>query len=161
MASSIFGSNFGFSYDGSTFAVTGIVSASTAVSIGINPAQSGSLRLPNNSFVSGRNVANTGDGNLLGLDTNNVVSIGPSISNVMICSGATNPFLGFGSVTSASFVALKRSGTTLLVRVGDDSTYATLDTLAYKVSNTAGVATFGPSAVASLTVAQGIVTAAS
>ncbi len=49
----------------------------------------------------------------------------------------------------------------LLVRTRAQTAYATLDALGYKVGGTAGVATFGPSAVASITITGGIVTAIS
>ena len=49
----------------------------------------------------------------------------------------------------------------MLVRTRAQTGYATVDALGYKVSGVAGVTTFGPSAVASITVAGGIITAIS
>lgn len=49
----------------------------------------------------------------------------------------------------------------LKIRTRAQTGYATVDALGYKVSGVAGVAAFGPSAVASLTIVNGIVTAAS
>jgi hypothetical protein len=49
----------------------------------------------------------------------------------------------------------------LLLRTRAQTGYATFDALGYKVSGVAGVATFGPAAVASITVAGGIITAIS
>lgn len=47
-----------------------------AFSAGTNPAAAGGVRLPNNTAVTGRNQANTGDLNLIYLDTTNAVNIG-------------------------------------------------------------------------------------
>ncbi len=47
------------------------------------------------------------------------------------------------------------------VRTRAQTGYATVDALGYKVSGVAGVAAFGPSAVASITIVNGIVTAIS
>ena len=47
------------------------------------------------------------------------------------------------------------------VRTRAQNAYATVDALGYKVSGVAGVAAFGPSAVASITVVGGIITAIS
>ncbi len=49
----------------------------------------------------------------------------------------------------------------LKIRTRAQTGYATVDALGYKVSGVAGVAAFGPSAVASITIVNGIVTAIS
>jgi hypothetical protein len=49
----------------------------------------------------------------------------------------------------------------LKIRTRAQTGYATIDALGYKVSGVAGVATFGPSAVASITVVNGLITAIS
>lgn len=67
--------------------------------------------------------------------------------------------LTFGG-TSNAFPALKRSSADVQVRLADDSAYATLDCLGLMASGAAG-ASFGPAAVASITVVNGIVTAIS
>ena len=48
---------------------------------------------------------------------------------------------------------------TMKIRTRAQSAYATIDALNYTASGTAGVTTFGPSAVASITVKGGIITA--
>lgn len=58
---------------------------------------------------------------------------------------------------TASFPALSNSGSTLLVRLGDDSGYAPIDASAYKVGGVAGVS--GTiTAASTVTVVNGIIT---
>ncbi len=46
------------------------------LAVGTNPAQTGAVRLANNTFVYGRNAANGADYNVIGVDSGNVVQLG-------------------------------------------------------------------------------------
>jgi hypothetical protein len=77
-----------------------------SLSIGTNPATTGTIRLANNSSIKGRNFANTGDVQLILLDINNDIQIGTTTSgmynrasvysvqasNYMLFSGPTRVF---------------------------------------------------------------------
>jgi hypothetical protein len=58
-------------------ALTSVVAVATALAAGSNPAASGGVRLANDLWVAARNAGNTADLNLLKLDTNNRVQVGP------------------------------------------------------------------------------------
>lgn len=49
----------------------------TALAIGTNPASAGAVRLANAAWLAGRNAGNTADVNMLRVDTNNRVQVGP------------------------------------------------------------------------------------
>lgn len=108
-----------------------------------------------------------------------------SIPSVFIAPGSiasvgnilTGALLQLVGATSA-FPALKRSGTDVRFRLADDSSdtnmiardgtftnnvdaSTSINTPLYKAGGTSGVATFGPAAVASITVKGGIITAIS
>lgn len=68
--------------------------------------------------------------------------------------------LQFGGVTS-SFPALKRSTTTIQVRLADDSNYAGINAASYAVAGTAGATGGTFTSITSITVVNGIVTAIS
>ncbi len=70
--------------------------------------------------------------------------------------------LGFSNtaITSGVGVDVNTNGV-LKVRTTAQTGYATVDALGYSVSGVAGVTTFGPAAVASITVKGGIITAIS
>lgn len=84
----------------------------------------------------------------------------PSDGVLTLANNATTDFarLQFGGTTSA-FPSLKRSSTALQARLADDSDYAPIAASAYSVGATAGASFSG--AVTSITVVNGIVTAAS
>lgn len=48
----------------------------TTLALGTNPAASGALRIPNNSALVGRNVANNGDVDLIRVGTSNQITLG-------------------------------------------------------------------------------------
>lgn len=115
--------------------------------------------------AAGATLNNSGDifavnGRSLGWTSANSRFKSPSDGVIVLFNSSENDFsrLQFGGTTS-SFPALKRSTTTLQVRLADDSNYAGFAASAYSVGATAG-ASCGPiTAVTSLTVVNGIVTA--
>jgi hypothetical protein len=82
----------------------------------------------------------------------------PADSNILIQNQAGTSFnlLQFGGTTS-SFPALKRSTTSLIVRLADDSADTGLEAASYNVGGTAG-ASCTLTIVSHLTVVNGIVT---
>lgn len=104
------------------------------------------------------------------------LSLGPGTTNLSVSNLSANKWIGssvrfltgFGAglanitdATEAAGVGLDVATNNILkVRTLAQTGYATLDCLGLKASGVAG-ATFGPGAVASLTVVNGIVTAAS
>lgn len=101
---------------------------STALAVGTNPATTGGIRLANNVYVVGRNGANSGDINLIAANTVNDVIVGDTnAANHITLSIASGGLLTFNGIT-ASFPALKRSGTALEVKLADDSAYTQLNT---------------------------------
>ena len=75
----------------------------------------------------------------------------PADSQINFTNNAVNAGVGIDVATDAI----------MKIRTRAQTGYATIDALGYKVSGVAGVATFGPAAVASITVAGGIITAIS
>jgi hypothetical protein len=65
---------------------------SSFVAIGTNPAASGAIRLANNTAVSSRNGANSGDFTLLFLDASNDEAIGATgLASIILNNAAINP----------------------------------------------------------------------
>ncbi len=90
-----------------------------------------------------------GNSNSFSITSNGAFAAGGGAGKVNITDNGANG-VGFDVSTDAL----------IKIRTRAQSAYATLDALGFKVSGTAG-ANFGPSAVASLTIVNGIVTAAS
>ena len=86
----------------------------------------------------------------------------PADGVVLATNAAGNDFtrLSLGGITS-SFPAIARSGTGVQIVLADGSTFAPLTASGYTTGATPGVTTFGPSAVTSITVKGGIITAIS
>ena len=86
----------------------------------------------------------------------------PSDGVIRMLNAAENSFgrLCFGPATSG-FTALKANTTTLQCRLADDSAYAAFDALSYKVGGTAGATGGTFTAITSITVTNGIITAIS
>ncbi len=101
------------------------------------------------SIVSGTTVNATTLflGNTTGTGLN--LNVADGQANLLKNGGATGVGLDF--VTDA----------VLKVRTRAQTGYATVDALGYSVSGTAGVASFGPAGVVSITIVNGIVTAIS
>ncbi len=77
-----FGTNFG----------TQNLVTSGFISLGVNPAASGQLRLPNNTGISFRNAANSGDVGVVYVDTGNNVSFGGTGFNTNLSALTTLAF---------------------------------------------------------------------
>jgi len=94
--------------------------------------------------------------------TGRSVLYSPSDGVIKMMNAAENSFgrLCFGPATSG-FTALKANTTTLQCRLADDSAYAAFDALSYKVGGTAGATGGTFTAITSITVTNGIVTAIS
>ncbi len=75
----------------------------------------------------------------------------PADAQINLANFATSLGVGLDFATDAI----------LKVRTRAQTGYATVDALGYKVSGVAGVATFGPAAVASITVTNGLIVAIS
>lgn len=86
----------------------------------------------------------------------------PADGVIRMMNAAENSFgrLCFGPATSG-FTALKANTTTLQCRIADDSAYAAFDALSYKVGGTAGATGGTFTAITSITVVNGIITAIS
>lgn len=96
----------------------GGLSANTYVQAGSNPAQSGAYRLPNASWIAGRNAANSADINALRVNTSNVVEIGTSavvLGTVTVPNSA--PFYSTDNA-GTGVVPLIRANTSDEVEVG-------------------------------------------
>ena len=83
-----------------------------------------------------------------------------SATGFLTAGGSTGTFLWRNAALTAGVGLDVNTDAVLKVRATSLAAYATVDALGYKVSGTAG-ANFGPSAVASLTIVNGLVTAAS
>ncbi len=109
--------------------------------------------------LSGGEWARFSAGNFLVFGNTATVALGNSSDALLsrVAAGqinmtdASSHGIGFDVVTDA----------VMKVRTRAQTGYATVDALGYKVSGVAGVAAFGPSAVASITVVNGIITAIS
>lgn len=102
----------------------------TTVTLGINPATVGEVRLPNNgSGVVARNAANSGNLNVFVNNGSNDLVIGDTNQGYLRFDLAANGayfnhaacIVAFGSAASASFPALKRDTIFLKLRLSDDS----------------------------------------
>jgi hypothetical protein len=81
-------------YVGGADALAGSLAA-TDVRVGVNPAQSGAIRLANGQWVMARDAANTGDLNLFCVDASNTLKVGLGGTNIALVGWLT-------SITSAS-----------------------------------------------------------
>ena len=99
--------------------------ASSYVQIGTNPATTGAIRLANAQSIYSRNAANTGDVFFGAIGAGDVGLLGDANVSKWVLNSVSAPFLAFGAATSA-FPALSASGTTLTVRLGDNSGYGNL-----------------------------------
>lgn len=115
--------------------------AASFVATGSAPAQSGSLRMSNDSYVVFRNALNNADIEAFTVTASNNMLVGPNTATDLafqtndtvrwrvlstghfVAENGTE-MLKWGSTTS--FPALKRSTTQLQVRLGDDSNYTSL-----------------------------------
>lgn len=79
-----------------------IVTATTAIASGVNPAQSGQFRMPNNAALTARNVGNTADIELIQGHSAGTIRIGQNGYANEFISTSTHTFSGPVSATSAS-----------------------------------------------------------
>lgn len=153
MASSVFIGYFGggapWSWNGTTATLTGSLSVSGTITSGSNAAQTGQLRIPNNTGLYGRDGANTGDILMIGVTSLNTLRFGQHIEpstdaatdigattqqwrdlylsrNVMLGAklafSATAPTISSGFGTSPSIVAGTAAAFTLNVGTGGTAT---------------------------------------
>jgi len=62
---------------------SGNITSPGTLSLGTNPASAGIIKLPNNGFIYGRNVANTVDINIIGVNTDNNIYVGQAGVNFL------------------------------------------------------------------------------
>lgn len=99
---------------GSTTIANSIIQiASGVVKFGTNPAASGILAIPNNSWIAGRNAANSADVNVIRVTSSNSINIG-STSIVATTSGD----LTVSTLTVSSTITLNGIGYTFPVSGG-------------------------------------------
>lgn len=112
---------------------SGIVEVvSAGFSVGTNPAQSGAVRVPNNSAVSGRNAANSSDVPLIKLTSSNVVQVGDSTSAGISLADYTTTSTGIGLVETGIDLDATSGinfspARTILVKQGVTEGYLTYD----------------------------------
>jgi hypothetical protein len=67
-----------------------LVVSGASLSVGTTPAATGTIRLPNSSYVYGRNAANDANVRMLSLDTNNNIGIGSAGSQLELQADYTS-----------------------------------------------------------------------
>lgn len=84
-------------------------------SVGSNPATTGALAIPNNTFIAARNQGNSGDIDLVHVDTANEIVWGDfvNVANIFQTSGTFN-----WQISSANYAALATTGFSLGVPLG-------------------------------------------
>lgn len=107
-----------------------------ALKVGTNPATTGAVRLANGGSIVARNAANTADLQMFRLNSSNEGQLGGNgLNRWHIVDGAaverftfdnTTDMLVWGDVV-ASAPGIKRFGTTLQARFGDDSAFTTFE----------------------------------
>jgi hypothetical protein len=91
-----------------------------------------------------------------------IFASGGSAYTSFILPSATTGLLNLANAANSAGVGFDVATDAIMkVRTRAQSGYATIDALGYKASGVAGVATFGPSVVTSITVTGGIITAIS
>jgi hypothetical protein len=106
--------------------ISGFINVDGYLAVGINPALSGIIRIPNNQFIVSRNSTNTGDGYVVGLDNVNRVRLGSVIGDQVFIPG----YLRVGSNAPASTDGYIRDGSNTpadgtgnpFIRVGNNTT---------------------------------------
>lgn len=96
----------------------------------------GDFRVPNGWDLYGRNAADTNNVQILALSTTNEVELGDNDTKTVLKGSV----VGVAGATS-SYPALKRSGTNVQVRLGDDSAYGGIDVGSILLSGTSLFAT--------------------
>ena len=97
---------------------SGTVTAATAFITGTNPALTGQIRIPNNTWINARNAANGADINLISLDTSNRVNFGTTpvaaFTAAGTITGSSSPIItGFGTINGATLSGGTLSGGSL------------------------------------------------
>jgi hypothetical protein len=177
MANSIFLGAFGFSASGSTFqwpAGTTLAEVSQSI-LTLGPGGSGLPLLQfggtTSSFPALRRGSNTVEVVLadqsafasISVNTLQMQAAGNAfwLNRTILSSPADAQMNVTNFASSAGFGVDVSTDATVKIRTRAQTGYATVDALGYKVSGVAGVASFGPSAVASITVVNGLITAIS
>lgn len=80
--SSSFGGDSGLTYN----KTTDVLTTAGAYVVGTNAASTGSVRLPNNSYIYGRNSGNSADKRLIGVNTDDTVYLGAPGDTLQITS---------------------------------------------------------------------------
>ena len=95
------GNNEQVNIGGSATALVSVRSAIASATGGAQPAQSGQIRIPNDTSVSARNAADTADVALIELDASDAVQVGssPNASSVQV-AGNAGSIISLGSSTS-------------------------------------------------------------
>lgn len=153
----------GVSFRGLRLAITDTASANGSNAVHILGGASATTDLfrvtKTGALFSGANI-NIPSASGYVVDTRFIIS-SPSDGNLLLTNSGFNDLgrVCLGGTTSA-FPSIKRSGTTMQSRLADDSAFAPFTASAYNVGATAG-ASFGPGMPTSMTIVNGIVTAAS
>lgn len=106
-----------------------------SVSVGSTPATTGTLRLPNNSYITARNAANSADLSLIKIGNTDLAEIGVttlSINALSSAGGVTTT--GTGTITSAASVTTSAAG--YLNWIGRSRTYSPADGQWFASNNT-------------------------
>ncbi len=81
-------------------AITGDVSASGAAKIGVNPADAGIIRIPNDEQLTARNAADDDDCPLVGMDANDRVTLGgDAAEGILVREGGRSLIIKTGTAT--------------------------------------------------------------
>jgi hypothetical protein len=127
------------------------------VSIGSNPAQSGLLRLPNNQMITARNAANSGDVQVIGINTSNQVVFGTGLN---LNNQAISGVYSITQYGGADVWSLDNAGRVLATSVGYDWSALTPNST-YFENYGSGYATFGVKRFGDLVAIKGVIKAKS
>jgi len=80
----------------------GNITGSGVLTLGANPATSGQIRLPNNVWITARNADNTGDVNMIQINSSNLVAFGANLAAFTLggdVTGNNRTISGLGQLT--------------------------------------------------------------